>query len=167
MSEIIQKGHKTLRQVAEIVPIEDISGEKIQTIISNMKVTLDGEDDGVAIAAPQINESLRIFVVSHKVFRKEDEDYDLQKSRVFINPEIINVSKDKEEMDEGCLSVRWWYGKVSRSTQATVRAYDIEGKQFEMGAGGLVAQIFQHEVDHLDGVLFVDKAEELEETPPE
>ncbi len=167
MSNIIQKGHETLRQIAEDVAIEEIGSEKIQKIIGQMKEALDEQDDGVAIAAPQINESLRIFVVSHKVFKKEGEDYDLHKSKVFINPEIVNVSKDKEEMDEGCLSVRWWYGKVKRSKQATVRAYDIEGKLFEMGAGGLVAQIFQHEIDHLEGILFTDKAERLEEIPPE
>jgi len=166
MTEIIQREHATLRAVAKEVPIEEIGTEKIQKIVKNMIEALHGEDDGVAIAAPQINESLRIFVVSHKIFRKDDEDYDPSKSRVFINPEIVNISNEKVGMDEGCLSVRWWYGKVYRSKQATVRAHNENGQLFEMGAGGLLAQIFQHEIDHLNGILFTDKAEDLEEVEP-
>jgi peptide deformylase len=70
-------------------------------------------------------------------------------------------------MPEGCLSVRWLYGDVERSTQATVTAYDEHGESFVRGASGLLAQIFQHEIDHLDGILFIDKAHNLEEVTPE
>jgi peptide deformylase len=77
------------------------------------------------------------------------------------------MSQEKKPMTEGCLSVRWLYGNVMRSTKATLVAQDERGQQFTMGASGLLAQIFQHEVDHLDGVLFVDKATNLEEVPPE
>ena len=69
-------------------------------------------------------------------------------------------------MEEGCLSVRWLYGKVRRSEKATIRAYDEHGKRFTLGASGLIAQAFQHETDHLEGVLFVDKADHLEDVPP-
>ena len=70
-------------------------------------------------------------------------------------------------MPEGCLSVRWLYGEVKRSTNATILAYDEKGEKFTRGAGGLLAQIFQHETDHLDGILFTDKARNLEEMSPE
>ena len=69
-------------------------------------------------------------------------------------------------MEEGCLSVRWKYGKVMRSEKATITAYDENGKKFSRGATGLIAQIFQHETDHLDGVLFIDKADNIVDLPP-
>ena len=70
-------------------------------------------------------------------------------------------------MPEGCLSVRWLYGEVKRSTNATIRAYDEDGKVFTRGGGGLLSQIFQHEIDHLDGIIFTDKAKNLVELKPE
>ena len=70
-------------------------------------------------------------------------------------------------MDEGCLSVRWWYGGVERAEKTTIHAYDESGARFTRGASGLLAQIFQHETDHLDGVLFTDKAKGLREELPE
>ncbi|MBI3019746.1 MAG: peptide deformylase [Parcubacteria group bacterium] len=85
---------------------------------------------------------------------------------VFINPEITRRSRKKITMDEGCLSVRWWYGGVERAEKATVHAYDENGTRFTRGASGLLAQIFQHETDHLDGVLFIDKASNLHEELP-
>ncbi len=86
---------------------------------------------------------------------------------IFINPVITKESKEKKWMEgEGCLSVRWIYGKVYRSTKVTVRARDENGKIIERGASGLLAHIFQHEVDHLNGILFIDKARDLEEIDP-
>ena len=70
-------------------------------------------------------------------------------------------------MEEGCLSVRYAYGKVYRSERATIEAYDEEGNKFSRGAGGILAQIFQHETDHLNGILFIEKAEQLEEISEE
>jgi len=115
----------------------------------------------VAIAAPQLGESLRIFVVSKKVNKKFEEDL------VFINPEIIRIGKQKKVMQEGCLSVRWKYGDVKRSTTASVRALNEQGNEFVMNGRGLLAQIFQHETDHLNGILFIDTAKNIEDIPPE
>lgn len=125
-----------------------------------MKELLHGEDDGVAIAAPQINIPLRIFVVSKRALPKALEDM------VFINPTITKLGKKKEMVSEGCLSVRWKYGMVKRSLTATVRATNMEGNEFVMSGKGLLAQIFQHETDHLNGVLFIDKAVDVEDLPP-
>jgi peptide deformylase len=86
---------------------------------------------------------------------------------VFINPEILKASKKKSKMEEGCLSVRWLYGNVDRHEKITISAYDEKGEKKTFGAGGLLAQIFQHEIDHLEGILFIDKAENLRDLPPE
>lgn len=166
--EIVQKDAPVLREVAKNVPVKDIKGKKIQDILKTMKKALAKEEDGVAIAAPQIGESLRIFIVSGKVLKREGDPEDYQpEDLVFINPEIVKLSRKKTEVEEGCLSVRWLYGWVKRSEKATVLAYDAEGGKFQAGGSGLMAQIFQHETDHLDGILFIDKAKDLEELPPQ
>jgi peptide deformylase len=161
MAGIVQSPHKTLRDIAKLVDKSEIDSAKLKSIISEMKKYLHKEDDGVAIAAPQIDVPLRIFVVSHSVLPKTSEDM------VFINPEIIKLGKKKEMMSEGCLSVRWKYGLVKRSTTATVKAWNMQGHEFVMSAKGLLAQIFQHETDHLNGILFIDKAIDVEDLPPE
>lgn len=190
---IVQKESPVLRQTSEHVPVSDILGSKIQKILAEMKTALDSQDDGVAIAAPQIGYPLRIFVISEKVAeilnerknknkKKKTKQSDLRSNdktdqaneqstplehTVFINPVIKKISKEKMLVEEGCLSVRYLYGKVKRSSKASVEARDEAGKKFVMGASGLLAQIFQHEIDHLNGVLFIDKAKKLEEIIPQ
>lgn len=178
MREIVQKEKPILRETAKSVPIDEITSPKIRRIIRDMKEALDAQEDGVAIAAPQIGVPLRIFLVSKKVFEpplaqasdaSASEKTNIPKmprDMVFINPNIIKLSKKKEWVEEGCLSVRWLYGQVQRANNATVRAHDENGKEFTRGAGGLLAQIFQHETDHLDGILFIDKARNVQEIPP-
>jgi len=165
---ILQKDQPVLRQKAKPVVIKDVSSPEIRKILSKMKDALHGEDDGVAIAAPQIGESLRIFIVKGEALAMAGtptEGKEL-KDLVFINPEITKISKKKRTMEEGCLSVRYLYGKVERSEKITIRAFDEFGVKVERGASGLLAQIFQHEIDHLDGILFIDKAEDLQDLPP-
>jgi peptide deformylase len=179
MVEIVQNGNPVLRKKAEEVPVASIESPKIKKIIKDMTSALYSQNDGVAIAAPQIAESVRIFVVASKVF---DEDFargkkidikektknkQIHSDMVFINPVFKKISKDKKLMAEGCLSVRPLYGKVRRATKATVEAYDEHGKKFTKSATGLLAHIFQHEIDHLDGILFIDKARDIHESTPE
>lgn len=161
MSGIIQSPHATLRSIAKEVTQKQIKSGEIKKITEQMKESLRNEDDGVAIAAPQIDVPLRIFVVSKKVLPKAKDDV------VFINPVITKLGKKKEMVSEGCLSVRWKYGMVKRSLTATVRAINMEGNEFVTSGKGLLAQIFQHETDHLNGVLFIDKAVDVEDIPPE
>ena len=78
---------------------------------------------------------------------------------------MIRVGKKKVIVSEGCLSVRWKYGKVKRSETATIRATNFAGNEFVLSGRGLLAQIFQHEMDHLIGILFIDKASNLEDVP--
>ncbi|MBX4198735.1 peptide deformylase [Candidatus Parcubacteria bacterium] len=165
MTKILQKKSPILRKQAKEVPVKDIKSKKIQDILKKMSAVLATQDDGVAIAAPQIGVSLRIFIVGGRLLTKKDEE--TRPDMVFINPVIMKVSRKKQKMEEGCLSVRWLYGQVERSEKATVRAHDEHGKPFTKGASGVLAQAFQHEMDHLNGILFIDKATDLEDLPPE
>ena len=165
MVKIVQKEDKVLRKTCKEVLLKDIRTPKIKKIIRDMTRALDSQDDGVAIAAPQIGVPLRIFVVSKKIFPEDEKDKKID--LVYINPKIKKLSKKTHELEEGCLSVRWLYGDVKRATNATVEAYNQKGEKFTRGAGGLLAHIFQHEVDHLNGVLFTDKAKNLKEIEPE
>lgn len=171
MITIVQKGDPALRAVTTEVNPAEITSPAVQTIIKNMITALDSQDDGVAIAAPQIGETVRIFVISGKIFHPQYPDIPkgekIPPHLIFINPKITKLSKTKKWVPEGCLSVRWLYGNVERSTKAEIRAYNEKGQVFTRGGSGLLAQIFQHETDHLDGVLFIDKAEDLEDAPPE
>jgi len=144
----------------------DIGSPALSKLLKKMSAALAKEGFGVAIAAPQVGESLRIFVVSGKVFTEDEEgetETSVPDDIVFINPEITKLSRKKREMSEGCLSVRGKYGTVMRSEKASVRAWDESGKPFTYNGSGLLAQIFQHEVDHLDGTLYIDKAVKLED----
>lgn len=168
MVHIIQKdepGSEALRKKAIRVPVTDITTPVTQTIIADMKTAMAAQSDGVALAAPQIGHPLRIFVIAGKMFKKGSGE--IPRDRVFINPSISRLSRKKESVDEGCLSIRPLYGLVKRSTKATVRAYNEHGEPFEYGASGVLAQIFQHEMDHLSGILFTDKATKTWEHHPE
>lgn len=161
MPTIVQEPTSVLRETAQPVASKDITSSRIAKIVSDMKAALAGEEDGVAIAAPQIGHSLRIFVVAKRASKLLTED------TVFINPEFVRIGKKKEHLSEGCLSVRWKYGLVKRSITATVRAHSLDGNEFVISGRGLLAQIFQHEIDHLNGVLFIDKATKVQDIPPE
>lgn len=191
MKTILQKDEAVLRKIAVEVPVHDIESPKMKKVLKEMSEALKSQDDGVAIAAPQIGYSLRIFVVSGKIFAKDfakerqerfkskeeellNQNNPIQelgeiedtKDVVFINPKISRLSRDKEWVPEGCLSVRPLYGKTFRSKKATVTAYDENGKKFTRGGSGLLAQIFQHETDHLNGILFIDHAKDVKEEKP-
>ncbi len=176
MKKILQKDapdSSVLREKAKEIALGHIKTPKTKKILKEMASALAHEHDGVAIAAPQIGYPLRIFIVSGKVFSidkrlasKEEmgkEDGKVAKNLIFINPKISKLSREKEWLPEGCLSVRPLYGKTFRSKKATVTAYDEEGKKITRGASGLLAQIFQHETDHLDGILFTDHAKDIKE----
>lgn len=171
MDTIVTEGDPVLRQVAKEVPKEMFGTEELATIVERMSKTLRATPNGVAIAAPQIGVSYRIFVVSGFVMEGKSR-YDEGASDIsdvaFINPVITNRSRKKVEIEgEGCLSVPNVYGIITRSEKATVRAYTVDGKRFERGGSDLLAEIFEHEVDHLDGILFIDKARDLHTIEPD
>lgn len=164
MVKIVQEPNKVLRGIAHEVTTEQISSPKIQKILNDMQTALHREPDGVAIAAPQIGEPFRIFIIAGMVFdlKKKNVGATSSPDKVFINPVIKKLSKETKWISgEGCLSVRWIYGTAKRHKQATITAYDEHGKKFTLSASGLLAQIFQHETDHLNGILFIDHAKDI------
>ncbi|MCK5027155.1 MAG: peptide deformylase [Candidatus Pacebacteria bacterium] len=173
MINILQIGNPTLRKIAKEVPKNEIKSSEVQRVITKMKKAISEHDDGIAIAAPQIGESVRIFLISKIIFTFDDEgrtlpDMTPEKMKefedlIFINPEITKFSKKTQWLSEGCLSVIGVYGKVQRSEKVTVKAFNEKGEPFTRGASKLLAQTIQHENDHLDGILFCDKAKDLEE----
>jgi peptide deformylase len=148
-----------LRKHASPVKKEEFGTKELKALIKSMQAALAKESDGVALAAPQLGIEKRIFVVAPSAY-EEDAKW---KPLIFINPVITKASKKLEERQEGCLSVRWVYGTTKRHVSATIEAYDVEGNKFSYGASGLIAHIFQHEVDHLDGILFIDHGYNFEE----
>lgn len=164
---LVPPDSSVLREVAQPVKPEEITSAKISTILEKMQKALHAEEDGVAIAAPQIGESLRIFVVNGTVLNLGQEKKESSDDLVFINPEIIRVSRKKRDLEEGCLSLRYLYGQVARHEKITITSFDETGRRVTSGASGLLAQIFQHEIDHLNGILFIDKAENVRDIPPQ
>ena len=176
MRSIVQVGDPVLRTVAKEIPIDEIGSSRIREIIADMKALLAKEEFGVAIAAPQVGEPIRLFVVagagalkrkrSDKKRDKEDEDDSHfagmpESDEVYINPVLVKTSRGKKDKHEGCLSLRGKWGEVPRAEKATIRAYNERGEKIERGASGFHAHIFQHEIDHLEGILYIDKATEV------
>ena len=136
---------------------------ELQTLVDNMFETLRAAP-GVGLAAPQIGESLRLVVVEYT----EDEDENAKpKKYVLVNPEIIKRSEEMVTDVEGCLSLPGLAGRVERHQAVTVKAKNRFGKPLKIEAQDWLARIFQHEIDHLDGVLYIDRAEEVFELTPE
>lgn len=167
MVKILQKESPLLRKTAEPVDLSTINTPEFKKMLSDMHDAMQSQDDAVAVAAPQIGILKRLFAISGRVFDNFEKKEKPHPDLFFINPEIIKISKDKKVMTEGCLSVRYLYGKIRRASRATIRAYNEKGQKIERGASGLLAQIFQHETDHLNGVLFIDNAKDLQNMPPE
>lgn len=145
---------EVLRQKAEPVEIFD---EDLAKLIDDMVDTMR-EAPGVGLAAPQIGISKRIIVVE---FGDEEDETVPNQLYVMINPEIIKESNDKVPGIEGCLSVPGVVGNVDRSLAVTVRGQNVHGKPVKIRAQGWLARIFQHEIDHINGVLYTDRAEEI------
>lgn len=156
MTKIVQDGDVVLRKMAIEIPLSEIKSPKIKGIIKKMSETIKKREDAVALAAPQIGKSLQIFIVKYKVESKPDFDY-----KIFINPKIIKISRKKKIVSEGCLSVEGIEGEIKRAEKVVVEAYDEHCKKFIRGTRGLLAQIIQHEIDHLNGILFTDTAKNL------
>ena len=131
--------------------------DEIKSLINNMELaTLDWEDSrdhevGVALAAVQIDQLYRVVVVRSNFDDKNDRSF-----QVFINPEITKFEGEQIEDFEGCLSIKDIYGKVSRYSKVRVKAQDINGREFRVTAEGFLARVFQHEIDHTKGKVFID-----------
>lgn len=145
--KIYKLGEEVLRQKAVPVKEEDINDSLRETFNEMFETML--EADGVGLAAPQIGDSRRYFVII-----SDDEG-----RRVFINPQIISTSNDLCDYDEGCLSLPGFNEKIKRPSKVTVQALNENGKPFTLDADGLLARIIQHEYDHLDGIVYIDRGD--------
>lgn len=141
---------ETSRKVGLITP-------EIKKVIADMKAaTLDWEDSrehevGVALAGVQIDQMLRIVIIRENIDDKKNRTF-----QVFINPEITKLEGKVEEDYEGCLSIKDIYGKVPRYSKVRVKATGVDGKEFRITAEGFLARVFQHEIDHTKGKVFID-----------
>lgn len=175
-----EKANPALRGISKNIPVGDIRSPRIKKLIAEMKALLAKEEFGVALAAPQVGEPIRLFIVSGRALARDarnapDEPKtseiklhsEIVADQVYINPVMTKVSRAKKGKHEGCLSIRGKWGIVSRSEKATIRAYDETGKLFMRGASGFLAHVFQHEMDHLDGILYTDKANHVYDEHPE
>jgi len=170
MTTVVQTGDKVLRETAKEIGLTEIKSAKIKKILAQMTKALSAAKDGVALAATQIGVPLRVFIVL-KEYTENKTAQELKEIKekkvkpeivVFINPKITKISKKKQTVREGCLSVVGMFGAITRAEKVTVEAYNEKGEKFSRGASGLLAQIFQHEMDHLNGILFTDTARNLE-----
>jgi peptide deformylase len=157
-------GHPVLRKKVRPVPPAEITAAPNHRLIDDMAQTML-EYNGVGLAAPQVHEELRVFVA--QVIQDHDDDDEEDQARkpeilALINPEIKPASRHVEEDWEGCLSIPDLRGLVPRHRDITVKAYDRTGRQIEMQASGFMARVIQHETDHLDGVLFLDRMKSLD-----
>jgi peptide deformylase len=156
--EIIEFGNPLLRKTAKKVPISTIKAVKFQNLIKNIRHTLIDQELGVALASPQIGESLALAVIAVRptAHRPRVKEFDL----VIINPSYNGVG-DKKEMWEGCISSgagqAGLFAKVPRYKKIETTYFDEKAVKHTRQFSGLVAQIIQHETDHLNGILFVDK----------
>lgn len=143
--DIVKLGEDILRQKAQ--PVAEVNDE-IRKLAEDMFETMI-EADGVGLAGPQVGKNLRMFVAI-----ADDEV-----RRVFINPQIIKTSEELGDYDEGCLSIPQVYETIRRPVRVTVQALNENGKPFTLDADGLLARIIQHEYDHLDGIVFIDRGD--------
>ena len=160
MAKLVPENHPVLHAMAEEITPEEFADGTVKKLLKDLRDAIKTyKIDGftaVAIAAPQIGVSKRMFIIED-----QSTDGDRLPTVIAINPRFTKVSKKTHVVGEGCLSIPDQYGLVRRSTNVTIEATDENGVLFTRGAGGLLAQIMQHETDHLDGILFTDRAEKI------
>lgn len=145
MIDIVTLGNEVLRQTAE--PVREFD-EELATLIEDMAEAMHGQ--GIGLAAPQVGVSKRLFLCQpdgHKLY-------------VFINPEITLTSEETDPYEEGCLSIPGVWADVIRPAQVQIQAFNQKGRPFRVDADGILARVIQHELDHLNGVLFIDHLSE-------
>ena len=156
---IAQLGHAVLRKRA--AEVENVLADECQQLINQMMLAVS-EAGGVGIAAPQIHHSVRIFIMCSKPNARYP-DAALMAPTAIINPEILHYSAEKVKGWEGCLSVPSMRGLVPRHSQITVAYVDQQGNKQQQELTGFIARIFQHELDHLNGLTFIDQLESTQD----
>jgi len=159
--EIVTPPNPTLRKKA--LKVHALTPE-VQTLIDDMIETLRAAP-GVGLAAPQVDVSQRVIVVEYAEGSETEEAADAPpkppRLYVVVNPEIKRQSRETVFGNEACLSLPGYMGEVERAEQVTVKGLDRHGNEFKLKARGWLARIFQHEIDHLDGILYIDRADQI------
>lgn len=153
-----KKNDKFLRQKAVRFNFKEHSPKEIKALVKSMRETMK-RADGVGLSANQIGLPFRMFVAQVPDAQGKPKFY------AIFNPEITKISKETEILEEGCLSVSETWGPVERHYRLTLTGEDMNGRKLRIKAWGLLARVFQHETDHLNGGLFIDKARELRKSP--
>jgi peptide deformylase len=155
---ILYSEHKAaLREKSKVIPLVN---QKVQRLIRDLKDTLEAHSDGIGLAAPQINFHKRVLVVC--LGSETDGEWQAGPPIALINPEIVEASGERRDFD-GCLSFPGFYGETTRPHHLRVTGLDENGEPFDKVYDGFNSVIIHHEVDHLDGVLFIDRIESLED----
>ena len=151
--EITKIPNKILGKTTEKVVLKDIKNSSFKELVSGMKKSMK-DNEGIGLAANQINKNLSIFVIDEKLAAENNVP------DVFFNPEITEYSRNKDEMEEGCLSIPGYGANVKRSKKIKIKAIDENGKKIKLKARGFLARVLQHETDHLNGKTIKDRANE-------
>jgi len=157
LRQIAQLGHPVLRTLA--LPVDLPASTDVRSLVEDMLATLR-EADGVGIAAPQIHESRSLFIVASRP-NPRYPDAPMMEPEVVVNPEILDRSPELIKGWEGCLSIPGIRGEVPRHQKIQVRYRNLEGVMVERELTGFVARIFQHEFDHLHGIVFLDRLDSV------
>ena len=156
--EIVEIGHPVLHEIASEVPVEDLNSEEVQSFIDEL-IDTKRAANGAGIAANQVNNTWRIFIVEivDNPRYPYKPEYPLT---VMVNPKITFLTDKRFDSFEGCLSVPNLRGVVQRCPQVNVQGLDRHGNSVDFNIGGITAGTFQHELDHLDGILFTDRVQD-------
>lgn len=149
---VLKNPNQELRKISSPVQLKDVATPTMQELVNTLKATMKKEN-GVGIAAPQVGIHERVIIAETEAG-----------PTAFINPEIIETSFKMVDSEEGCLSVPGVWGVVQRHRSVKVKALNEQAEEVVLKANGLLAIIFQHEIDHLNGILFIDRAEKVQPT---
>ena len=155
-----KKEAKFLGKKTKLADVAKLSQTEIRALVQEMRITMK-QADGIGLSANQVGIDMELFVA--QVAAQQNGK---NKFYVVANPEIIKVSEETVRIEEGCLSVPGSFGMVERPEKITIKGYDLKGKKITIKAWGMLARVFQHEIDHLKGHLFIEKAEELHDVKP-
>ncbi len=157
--KVAKLGHPVLRRVADPIPPEKIKTPEVQRLIDDMFDTML-EYSGVGLAAPQVHQSVRL-LVTEEIPDSESEDRVLSERSAVINPEITFLTDQQIAFFEGCLSIPDFRGRVPRIKRIRLKGFDRSGKPIDREVEGFPAVVYQHELDHLNGVVFLDRMLDL------
>lgn len=149
--KIITTPNEVLREPCQ--EVEDFDSPKVQSVISDLKDTIEAQDNAAGLAAPQIGEHFCMFAVNLPG----------SEHKIYVNPRITHFGNKKSLSQEACLSVPGKAGLVERANKVIIKAYNKKGDKFKLTAKGFLAQVLQHECEHLQGTLFCDKADKVVE----